>query len=191
MSRAYWVKLSSAVTETIQGSDRATHRIELDSVVPEGEMDQILEGALEDSGWEKASDRSYRKQVGEVTLTWDLDKNEVEATVDSSREVSRDVNVEGRAYSQDAARRNAERQLQQREQQARDAIGAEKEQLQKKLTKKLGDNEQERVREINGVLQKTYTEGLKRKAKRLGNVTSIQEGTSDKGDYQLTITISE
>ncbi len=191
MSRAYWVKLSSSVVETINASDRATHRIQLDAVVPEGEMDQILEGALEESGWEKDGDKRFRKTVDGVELVWDLDKGVVEATAEASQEVAREVQVEGRAYSQDAAQQQAERQLQQREQQTRDAIGSEQEQLQKKLTKKLGDNEQERVREINGVLQKAYTEGLKRKARRMGNVTSIQEGTSAEGEYQLTITISE
>jgi len=191
MSRAYWVKLSSSVTETIKGTDRTTHRIELDAVLPEGEMREILEGALAEAGWEQRDEGSYQKTVGEVSLTWDLDKNEVEAAVESSREVSRDLNVEGRAYSQEAAQRNADRQLKQQQESARDAIEAEQEQLQKKLTTALGENEEQRVREINGVLQKAYTEGLKRKARRMGNVTSIQEGTSENGEYELTITVSE
>lgn len=192
MSRAYWVKLSSSVVETIEASDKATHRIELEAVVPESEMESILEGALAEAGWEKGDDgRTWRRQVGDVQLTWKLDDNVVEASVEGSHEVSRDVNVEGQAYSEDAARRNAQRQLEEREQAARDAIAGEAEQLQKKLTRQLGDNEQERVREINTVLQKAYAEALKRKAKRLGNVTSVQEGTSNQGEYQLTITISE
>lgn len=192
MSRAYWVKLSSSVTETVNASDRATHRIELDAVVPEAEMKDIVQAALEESGWTRDEDgRTFRRRMGDIELVWNVEENVVEATVESSQDVTRDVQVEGRAYSQTAAEQSAQRQLQQREQTARDAIAAEAEQLQKQLTRKLTDSEQERVREINGVLQKAYTEGLKRKARRLGNITSIQEGTNDKGDYELTITISE
>ncbi len=192
MSRAYWVKLSSSVVETIEASDKATHRIELEAVVPEGEMQEILDSALEDSDWQKDPDgKTFRKQIGEVTLVWDTEENVVEASIESSQQASRDVRVEGRAYSQSGAQQDAERKLKQREKAAQDAIAGEAEQLQKKLTKELGENEADRVREINGVLQKAYAEAIKRKARRLGNITSVQEGTSDNGEYELTITISE
>ncbi len=193
MSRAYWVKLSSSVVETIQASDKTTHKIELEQIIPEGEMKDIVSSSLEEQGWTKVDgqDNQYEKEVGDVTLVWDLEKNEVEATVTAERDVAREVNVEGRAWSQDAAKREAQRLLQQREKQERDAIGAEEEQLQKKLTQKLGESEQDRVREINGVLQKSYAEAVKRKARRLGNVLSVQESTSPEGEYSLTITVAD
>ena len=133
MSRAYWVNLTSAVTQTIEGSDRSVHKVNIEEIVPGAELDEILRGALEDSGWEKSDDGTYKKEVESVTLSWDLEKGEVEAKVQDSREVTRDVSVEGRAYSQEAAQRNAERQLLQREETAKDAIEAEQEQLQRCL----------------------------------------------------------
>lgn len=191
MSRAYWVKLTSAVSETIDASDKAVHKIDLESVIPEDEMEDILKGALERNGWEDSGDGTYTKTGDDgVTLTWNLEDMTVEATVRQEQQVTRDVQVEGRGYDQGTARREAERLLKQREQAARDAIGAESEKLQRELAKQLGDNEQERMREINGVLQETYAEALKRKARRLGNVTSVQE-SSDGDEYSLTITISE
>ncbi|MBH25653.1 MAG: hypothetical protein CMH57_14620 [Myxococcales bacterium] len=193
MSRAYWVKLSSSVSETVNAHDKAIHKIDLDTVVPEGEMNEILKGALEEGGWEKSDgkDNTYEKDVEGVRLSWDLDEMTVEAQVEGSETVSRDIAVEGRGYDRGTARREAERMLQQEEDSARDAIQAETDRLQRELSKQLDENEQKRVREINGVLQRTYAEGLKRKAGRMGNVTSINESTNPDGEYQLTITIAE
>jgi hypothetical protein len=193
MSRAYWIKLSSSVSESIHASDKATHKIDLEEVVPQGEMRDIVSQALEDSGWTQSPDNEdqYEKKLGDVTMTWDLASNQVEATLEARQDVEKDVNVEGRAYSQDAAKREASRLLQQREQQARDQISAEEEALQRKLTQALEAGEQDRVREINEVLQKAYADALKRKARRLGNILSVQESTSEDGDYQLTITVAE
>ncbi|MEL6178334.1 MAG: hypothetical protein AAFS10_05245 [Myxococcota bacterium] len=193
MSRAYWVKLSSSVSETINANDKATHKIDLEAVVPEGEMSEILRGALEEAGWEKSDnkDNAYEKNVEGVTLVWDLEEMTVEAQVEGSETVSRNIAVEGRGYDRGTAKREAERMLQQEEESARDAIQSETDRLQQELSKKLDENEQQRVREINGVLQRTYAEGLKRKAGRMGNVTSINESTSPEGEYQLTITIAE
>lgn len=193
MSRAYWIKLSSSVSESIHASDKATHKIDLEEVVPAGEMRDIVSQALEDSGWTQSADNAdqYEKTLGDVTLVWDLSKNQVEATIEAQQDVEKDVNVEGRAWSQEAAKNEARRMLQQREQQARDQIGAEEEALQRKLTEALEKGEQDRVREINEVLQKAYADALKRKARRLGNILSVQESTSEDGDYQLTITVAE
>ena len=192
MSRAYWVKLSSSVSETVNAKDKSVHRIDLGAVVPEGEMSELLEGALEASGWEKGEDGVYEKTLEDgVRLVWDLDAQEVEALVEESETVSRNVHVEGRGYDRSTARREAKRMLEQEEGAARDAINSEAERLQQKLSEKLDENEAARVKEINGVLQKTYAEALKRKARRLGNVTSITESNTEDGEYQLTITIAE
>ena len=191
MSRAYWVKLSSSVTETIHASDKATHKIDLEAVVPEGEMKDIVARALEETGWSKTGDHQYEKQHGDTKLVWDVEKGVVEATVEKKQDVEKTFDVEGRAFSQDQARQEAKRQIQEKEKQARDQIGSEEERLQRELTKSLEEGESGRVREINEVLQRVYSEAVKRKAKRLGNILSVQESTSPEGEYQLTITIAE
>jgi hypothetical protein len=193
MSRAYWVKLASSVSTTVKADDRAIHKIELDAVVPEGEMSELLEGALGASGWERSSEhpRRFTKESSEgVELTWDLDAGTVEASAEASRQVVRDVEVQGRGYSQDVAQVEAERQLATRERAALEEAKIEEERLQRQVTEQLGANEQDRVREINEVLQKTYAEAIKRKAQRLGTVTSVHESQQG-GDYSLTIVISE
>jgi hypothetical protein len=192
MSRAYWVKLSSSVSETVEASDKAIHRIELDAVVPEGEMVDLLEGALTDSGWEKQEDGTYKKEsTGGITLVWDLPAMTVEARVDAERELVQEIEVSGRGYEESTARREAERLLSEREKAAHDAMGVERARLQGKLSEKLGANEADRVKEVNEVLRKTYADAIRRKADRLGNVTSVQESTGDDGEYRLTITIAE
>jgi hypothetical protein len=191
MSRAYWVKLSTSVSDTIQANDRATHKIDLEAVVPVGEMRDIVSEALADAGWELQEDGSFEKRVGEVTLSWDLSRSEVDARVEASQSVTQDVHVEGRGYDQTLAQSDAEQRLEREATRARDALAGEQERLQQKLTETLGASEEGRVREINEVLQRAYAEAVKRKARRMGNVTSVQESTSDDGEYQLTITISE
>lgn len=191
MSRAYWVKLSSSVSDTIQANDKATHKIDLEAVVPDGEMSDIVGASLEAAGWERQEDGSFEKRVGDVTLRWDLESSEVEARVEASQSVSQDVHAEGRGYDQSHAQTDAQRRLELETQRVKDAIAGEQERLQQQLTQKLSESEQARVREINEVLQRAYAEAVKRKARRLGNVTSVEESTSDDGEYQLTITISE
>ena len=78
-----------------------------------------------------------------------------------------------------------------REKAARDALGVEQRRIERRLADKLGETEGERTEAINEVLQKTYAEAIKRKAKRLGNITSVRESTDDNGEYSLTITIAE
>jgi len=193
MSRAYWVKLASSVSTTIDASDKAIHKIDIEAVVPQGEMGELLEHALEQSGWTRSEDngREFHKTMEDgVELTWNLDTNTVEAAATEQRQVVREVEVQGRGYDQNIARSDAERQLAKREKAAQQEASIEEERLQREITDRLGSNEKDRVREINEVLQKTYAEAVKRKAGRLGNVTSVSESTQD-GEYQLTIVISE
>lgn len=191
MSRAYWVKLSTSVSDTIHANDRATHKIDLEAVVPAGEMTDIVTDALEEAGWARRDDGRFEKRIGDVTLTWDVDKSEVEARVEASQSVSQDVHAEGRGYDQSHAQTDAEQRLEREATRVRDAIAGEQERLQQQLTQRLSESEERRVREINEVLQRVYAEAVKRKARRMGNVTSVQESTSEDGEYQLTITISE
>lgn len=193
MSRAYWVKLASSVSTTIDASDKAIHKIDLEAVVPAGEMGELLERALEQSGWTRSEDngREFSKTMQDgVELTWNLDTHTVEAAATEQRQVVREVEVQGRGYDQNIARSDAERQLAKREKAAQQEASIEEERLQRELTDRLGANEKDRVRELNEVLQKTYAEAVKRKAGRLGNVTSVSESQQD-GEYQLTIVISE
>lgn len=192
MSRAYWVKLSSSVSETVEARDRALHKVDLDALVPEGEMVELLDGALTESGWDKAEDGSYHKACDDgVTLVWDPSAMTVEARVERERQLAEDIEVSGRGYEQSTAQREAERLLAARERSAREAMGVERDRMQRQLEETLAANEDARVAEINEVLRKTYGEAIKRKAGRLGNVTSVSESTGAGGEYQLIITIAE
>ncbi len=191
MSRAYWVKLSTSVSDTIQADDCATHKIDLEAVVPAAEMGEIVGAALEGAGWERQDDGSFRKQVRDVTLVWDLTASEVRAGVEASQSLTQDVHAQGRGYDEKQAQSDAQKRLELEAKRVQDALAGEQERLQQQLTQKLSDSEEARVREINEVLQRAYAEAVKRKARRMGNVTNVQESTSDDGEYQLTITISE
>ena len=198
MSRAYWVKLSSMVSETIQEGDSAVHRVQLEDVLPEDEMTELLEACLgETEDWDKDEDGNYRTTLEDGTeLVWNVKEGQIEASIQVTKEVSRKVEVQGASdedYSdhKEKARANAQQNLQREESRVRQAIKDDADQIRKEATKKLSENEQERNETINEVLQRTYVEAIKRKARRLGNVTSEIEGTNAKGQYELTITVAE
>jgi hypothetical protein len=198
MSRAYWVKLAATVSEVINEGDSAVHRVKLDSILSEQEMTELLEACLgEEDGWEKGDDGKYRKTLEDGTeMVWDVEKGEVEASIEVSKEITEKVEVRGQsdedyADHKERATRNAEKNLQNAKSHAKSKIRDEADKIRQEATEKLTGNEQERNEEINEVVQKAYAEAVKRKARQLGSVTSQTEGTNAKGQYELTITVSE
>lgn len=194
MSRAYWVKVASSVSVSLSARDEVINVVDLDPVLDEGEMHVILEGALGASGWVKQPDGSYTKDLsGGQTSVWSADKKTIttSAGVEETHVIESEVSVTlDTDHSEAVVEDRKARAVAAHEQRVRaDAKTREADILQKAM-KALEEGEPARTKEINEVLQKTYAEALKRKAGRLGSITSIQEG-SQGGDYSLTIVISE
>jgi hypothetical protein len=189
MSQVYQVQLESSVTHTVSASDEMTHKVELTQILGQEEMREILEKTLQEQGWEKQDDGTYAKTgpSGEE-LVWDLEENTVTAKIEDERDVTADISVRGRGGSRQGARQNAERQVeQQRARAEREAVKAEAE-IEKRITEQLEQSEEKRMRELNGVVKRVYSEALKRKAETLGTVVSVDEHeTAD--DYELVIKI--
>ena len=62
--------------------------------------------------------------------------------------------------------------------------------MQREIAEALDATEDERNQELNEVVQEVYSESLKRKARRLGTVTEMQESRQG-NDYELVIKITE
>ena len=62
--------------------------------------------------------------------------------------------------------------------------------MQREIAELLDETEDERSQELNEVVRDVYSESLRRKARRLGTVTSVQESQSGQ-DYELVIKITE
>jgi len=189
MSQVYQVRLTSSISRTLRASDRMRHRVELSDILDEAQMKDILREVLREAGWEEKEDGKFEtKGPNGETLVWDLDSNEVTATLEDERDVSADLDVTGRAGSQANARQAARNRLRQSEAQAEGQFSEAEVELGQQISEQLEQTEGERRKGLNKVLQKVYTEALKRKAEELGSVVEVNE--SENGDeYELTIQV--
>ena len=119
----------------------------------------------------------------------DLDAMEVTTTRQDEAVVKADVTASGRGYSQSAAREDARLRLEEARAQARAALQAQSKRQQGQLSQELATSDQERQALLHLLLQQVYAESLKRKARQLGDIVDIQEGTSSSGEYELVIKV--
>jgi hypothetical protein len=192
MSQVYRIRLNATVTDTIKGKDHMIHRVELTKVLSEEEMKDLLRKILDKEGWEKGEDGHYHKTgEGGEELTWNVEEGVVTASLEEEREVSINVDSSGSSGgSLKAAKDNAKSQLEAEKSAARAKIAAHQKDVDAKIAEKLERSESSRVKDLNKVIQKVYTEALKRKATQLGTVSELDENTEG-DEYELTIHIAE
>ena len=191
MSQLYRIRLKDSVSRSINTSDSISYPIELTEIIPAEEMKDILKGVLREKGFEETEENIFVKEgpAGEK-ITVDLAEMEVTASIDEDREIRKEVEFDERIDAwnkKDASqygRELFEKELKKAEQSLE---GAEK-QAQKEVTQRLIDSEEERMQQLNEVMQEVYAESLKRKAGSMGEVTSMHETIED-GEYRLDITV--
>ena len=188
MSQVYQVRLEGNVTRTIHIDDCMTHKIELTDILTTEEMKKILKQELLKQGWTQEGDNTFVKKEDGENIVWDLDAGEVKAKMGKEKQVSLDVDVVGSSGTRKNAHENAERALRQKENEAQTTIDEMEQKELEKISAQLQSNEKARVKKINGVLSRVYTEAIKQKAGQLGSITSIQEGQSG-DDHQVLIRV--
>ncbi len=191
MSQIYHVEVKSSVKEHFSLSDRLVRPIALTPILSETEMREIMVAILQQRGFKETAPNQWTAQgtQGE-TIVYDLDKMEMQASLEQEKALQTDVQVKGSAYdSKKKAKENAQEALILAEMQARENLKKEADAVQQKLTQKLLDTEQERLQTAHQILQEVYAESLKRKARQLGDVMDIRESTSQ-GQYELVIRVS-
>lgn len=194
MSQTYVIKVSASVQEKVHAKDRRVKQLVLTEIVDKEEQRAILEEQLAARGWEKQEDGRWRRKRGEVVETLDPGSMTVEAEVEleKSLERSRTIVVRGDRDFEEQERR---RQREQSELEKSIAITDDEKRraesvLQREIADKLDESEEERQDELNEVVRGVYAESLKRKARRLGTVTEVREGTAGQ-DYELVIKITQ
>ncbi|MEQ8819972.1 MAG: hypothetical protein RLY93_06980 [Sumerlaeia bacterium] len=190
MSQMYRIALKSSVKRTITASDSITYPIQLTEILPEDEMKDVLKERLRAHGFEEQEDGTFRKpgEAGE-TITVDLEKMEAEASLSAERDMETEVEATGSGGTRTFAQTEAQRVLAAKEQHAREMLGSKEKGLQEDLTGRLEESEEGRMRDFNEILQETYAESLKRKARQMGEVMEVREGTTEDGQYELTIRV--
>lgn len=195
MSQTYVIKVSASVQEKVHAKDRRVKQLVLTAIVDQAEQQQILAEELTKRGWEQVPDQpgKWRRKQGGVVQTLDLGDMTVESEVELEQtlERSRTIVVRGdRDYEEQEKRRERE----QAELEKSIAITDEEKRraesvLQRQIADKLDETEEERTEELNEVVRGVYAESLKRKARRLGTVTEVREGTAGQ-DYELVIKLT-
>ena len=196
MSQTYVIKVSASVQEKVHAKDRRVKQIVLSEIVDKEEQRQILAEELRGRGWEEVPDQpgKWRRKRGQVVETLDLEDMTVESEVELEKtlERNRTIVVRGdRDYEEQEKRRERE----QKELEKSIAISDEEKRraesvLQRQIADTLDESEEERTEELNDVVRGVYAESLKRKARRLGTVTEVREGTAGQ-DYELVIKITQ
>ncbi len=196
MSQTYVIKVSASVQEQVRAKDKRVKKIVLTEIVSKEEQKELVRGQLVERGFAPEGDDPdvLVRRKGEVVERVDLGEMTVEATVEKNKVLERERTVVVRGdrdlEDQEERRRREQRGLEQQiaitdEERTKAQSG-----LQREIATTLDETEEERTTELNEVVREVYAEGLKRKARKLGQVTEVREGRAGE-DYELVIKITE
>ena len=193
MSQCYHIELKRAVTREVRAEDSVSYPIELTEILPPEEMTEVLRRVLAEAGWETAEDGRLASEGPDgETLTADLKAMELTATLTAEKRVAAEVKAAGQGGTTRLARRSAEIQLEEKAEVVGEMIeGTARRDVEREATDRLEKSEDARQRVMNELLQRVYTEALKRKAGQLGDILEIRESTGEDGDYELLIRVAQ
>lgn len=185
MSLSYRVTLQ--VSEVVSADDKTVHQLDLRDILSPDEMRDLLRQTLLGRGFEEDEENKLvRKEESGEIITVDLESLELSTELESASEVKGKVDAWGDAESRSNAQRQAESSAQR---QADSMVERGRQDVQRRVTQQLAEGERERLGEMNQVLQDVYSEALKRKARRMGEVVEQHEGTNENGEYELVIKV--
>jgi len=193
MSQVYHVKLKESVSETFSVSDHVKHKLCLTPILPEEEMVALLKQQLLDAGYtEEAGALTLENERGEH-VSVDLEALEATVTLSRSREVKEELTATAsyendRGPGREAAEQRAADELAKKLSDHKVKGERVTQALTQDVINALSEHREAQQAELNQVLQRVYTESLKRKASQLGDVLEVTESTVD-GQYELVIKI--
>jgi len=193
MSQVYHVKLKESVSETFSVSDHVKHKLCLTPILPEEEMVALLKQQLLEAGYtEEAGALTLENERGEH-VSVDLEALEATVTLSRSREVKEELTATAsyendRGPGREAAEQRAADELAKKLSDHKVKGERVTQALTQDVINALSEHREAQQAELNQVLQRVYTESLKRKASQLGDVLEVSESTVD-GQYELVIKI--
>lgn len=185
MSLSYRVSLQ--VCEVVSADDKTTHKLDLQSILPEDEMKGLLRDSLTARGFEEQEDGTLKRvEEGGEVITVNLEDLTMTTELASEDTVEGKVEGWGDAETRRGAQRDAERRARE---QASALVDQGQREAQRRVTSQLAEGESARLEDMNQALQDVYAEALKRKARALGDVVEQVEGTNAQGEYELVIKV--
>ncbi|MEL6342412.1 MAG: hypothetical protein AAFV53_04720 [Myxococcota bacterium] len=189
MSQTYQCQLKDSVSRTVRIGDTIKHTLSLTEILPLDEMKQIFREILQDAGFSQDDqDRWSLSEGGDETVV-DLEAMSVVTTREEQKTLTQDVAATGRAYRPSLARQVARDNLKHQKERAATRLEQEAGRLQQQLSQEMASADVERREILHLLLQQVYAESLKRKARQMGDVMEISEGTRPDGEYELIIKV--
>ena len=191
MSQTYHCTLKASVSDVIRVDDQIQRRISLTEILPAEEMKDLLRQALADNGFAQEGGGGDRWIIdeGDEHTVLDLDEMVMTTTRSEARTVQKSVTATGRGYGRSSAKAAAKASLEEAKASAQRELGSLREREQADLSAAMAENDEARQELMHHILQQVYAESLKRKARQLGDVMEISEGTSESGEYELVIKV--
>lgn len=171
MSRGYEVQWKTA-RNTVRAGDEVEIEIDLLCVLDKSEMNAILRAELEKDGWVKNEDGSLSKKDGDVVSTLPQDSNKITVRIDRQKTVV--VRGESEELAEAALKKAEE---------ANEAA------MKKKIIADLLRVEEEAKRSLDGAVQRTYVDALKKRAAKMGQITSVVENVGEGGQHEVVISV--
>lgn len=154
-------------------------------LLEDAEMRQLLKHILKARGWTEAEDGSLSKDIDGALATLSADGKELRLRQAESAEVSTSATVRV-DRSKSRAEESAKKLL-------KEQLGALKDKEEGRLRgealRKLTALEPELRAELQRALNQTYRRALEEKARRMGELESLQERGDEGGSYEVTVVV--
>lgn len=198
MSYAYRIEVKESRLVEVTGKDSFTTRIEVVDVLPQGEMQEILERKLIEGGY--AKDGEWMVKTGE-DVEVRIHPGSREVTVSSSRQATRQVDVKlhrsmeahtpaeltGTNQRRESIRKDLELEAKERlDQQAKVTEGLMEQQLRETATRALKEALPRIREELGKVGHAAQAQALETKARRMGRVERVEH---DPHNQSMTIVV--
>ena len=174
MSRAYRIRVSESVHETIHIEDGVQSKLALLDILPSDQMGELLAAELEKTGFERDGDIMRRKDEDGVEIEVDVSSGTVTVRASGTSEVKK--TIERNRVVEEEGALDAEKKLREA---ARRQLGNEVEAERAKLSEELATSLEKKLRdikqELDGVVNRTTVSALKQKARSIGEIESISE----------------
>lgn len=178
MSRAYRIRVSESISETVRVEDGVCASLEMLPVLAKERMSELLGVELERRGFRREDGTAVRTEADGIEVSVDLataqvtvkatGQKEVAKTADREVMLDEDSGAAGRTSAEASVREGLRRDLEQ----AKNAEQAKlAEEVTKRLERKVGDLKSELDQAVNRVTG----DALKERASQLGQVESISE----------------
>lgn len=171
MSYAYrvqWVKR----TKTVTSKDTLTLDIDMLSIVSDDEMKSLLKNKLKEDRWRVQSDGSLKSDFEGLTLELDDECRALKVTSQAKKKVQ----------TQASTKHEAQQNVRALAHSAQDALDGE-------VANRLMRSESKVREHLQASLQDVYLQALEIKAKRMGDVESVQRQQNDDGSVEIVIKI--